>query len=518
MSIINSKSLRPRELRFKSEKLQIDYITLNISMKGEIVPEKIGRYLLVYGFNSTIQESEKDKARNFLSIEKNKHWVALVKSKYNPKEGIFWNGIAARFSGRNGRFFYDLIKQNKIKFERFPEQSLRLGRFDLNYSYDFDASDFSRRSNIENFFKNCRTKYLRLFPSHLVKISNTKKGLILRANDREGSSKFFRIYEKFKSLRFELEMKRKLIEPYQNSFFSYSFEEFEDELVNVFCNEFSNLCSFDSNYDSNYSSWLLKGLRKKLSIKKLENLNLCTSKAIVSPYNIELTEDRETSFNCLQLLSFIQRGDVGKDLSYIESLNIVIVKFALVDFLKFLGKNDKSTYQREKVGKFLNNLLDLRPLRIKVSDIKFQNFHFCSFVGLEKVKNRWLVELRVAANALSYIYPYTLPEILLIYNKKSELTIKAQFIESFNTENYLKEFEVEKPYKNISLSYDEIKNRKKMIVKIFKDLKTEKIIDNRITIHFKDMSKDKVVIEVKELTHNLLGKLSKISFKERWSL
>ena len=52
-----------------------------------------------------------------------------------------------------------------------------------------------------------------------------------------------------------------------------------------------------------------------------------------------------------------------------------------------------------------------------------------------------------------------------------------------------------------------------MIVKIFKDLKTEKIIDNRITIHFKAMSKDKVVVEVKELTYNLLGKLSKISFK-----
>ena len=138
-------------------------------------------------------------------------------------------------------------------------------------------------------------------------------------------------------------------------------------------------------------------------------------------------------------------------------------------------------------------------------------------MGLEKIKNRWLVELRVASNALSYIYPYTLPEILLIYSKKSELTIKAQFIESLNTENYLKEFEVEKTYKNISLSYNEIKNRKKMIVKIFKDLKTEKIIDNRITIHFKAMSKDKVVVEVKELTYNLLGKLSKISFKEKWS-
>ena len=170
---------------------------------------------------------------------------------------------------------------------------------------------------------------------------------------------------------------------------------------------------------------VIERLKKKFINKKLEKLGRCTYKAIVSPYNLELTEDRETSFNCLQLLSFIQRGNVGKDLSYIESLNIVIVKFALVDFLKFLGKNEKSTYQRDKVGKFLNNLLDLKPLRIKVSDIKIENFHFCSFVGLEKIKNRWLVELRVVANALSYISPYTLPEILLIYSKKSELTIKA---------------------------------------------------------------------------------------------
>jgi ribosomal protein S8 len=109
-----------------------------------------------------------------------------------------------------------------------------------------------------------------------------------------------------------------------------------------------------------------------------------------------------------------------------------------------------------------------------------------------------------------------LPEIILIYNKKSELAIKAQFIESLNTENYLKEFEVEKTYKDISLSYNEIKNRKEIIIKIFKDLKTEKIIDNRITICFKDIAKGKAVIEVKELTNNLLGKLSKISFTERW--
>jgi hypothetical protein len=124
---------------------------------------------------------------------------------------------------------------------------------------------------------------------------------------------------------------------------------------------------------------VIERLKKKFINKKLEKLNLCTSNLSFSPY--KLTEDRETSFNCLQLLSFLFKGNVGKDLS-IESLNIVIVKFALVDFLKFLGKKK---YQRDKVGKFLNNLLDLKPLRIKVSDIKFENFHFL-FVGLKKLK------------------------------------------------------------------------------------------------------------------------------------
>lgn len=110
------------------------------------------------------------------------------------------------------------------------------------------------------------------------------------------------------------------------------------------------------------------------------------------------------------------------------------------------------------MGHFFNNLLDLTLLRIKISDVKFENFHFGLFLELEKVKNTLFVELRVAPNTLSYIYFYTLLEILLIYNKKSELTIKVHFIESFNTVNYLKKFEVNKIYKNISLSYNDVKN------------------------------------------------------------
>lgn len=70
---------------------------------------------------------------------------------------------------------------------------------------------------------------------------------------------------------------------------TYKSSSLNCRIITVFCNEFSNLYSFDSNYDSNYSSWLLKGLRKKLSMKKFENLNLCTSMELFS-YNVAVEE------------------------------------------------------------------------------------------------------------------------------------------------------------------------------------------------------------------------------------
>lgn len=100
------------------------------------------------------------------------------------------------------------------------------------------------------------------------------------------------------------------------------------------------------------------------------------------------------------------------------------------------------------------------------------------------------------------IYPYILPEILLTYTKKSELKIKAQFIESFNTNSYVKEFEIDKTYRHLSLSNREIKNRQ------FKDLKTNKIINNKISMSFKDISKKEVWVELDRFSKNILGKIS----------
>lgn len=58
---------------------------------------------------------------------------------------------------------------------------------------------------------------------------------------------------------------------------------------------------------------------------------------------------------------------------------------------------------------FFLNLLELESLKIKINDNKFVAF------------------IRVAANILSSIYPYTLSDTLLIYKKKSELEINSLY-------------------------------------------------------------------------------------------
>jgi len=92
------------------------------------------------------------------------------------------------------------------------------------------------------------------------------------------------------------------------------------------------------------------------------------SKAIVSPYNLSFSKDLESSFNCLQLVSFLQRVDLQKDLSFANSVNIAIVEFAITDFLRFTGKNPRTTYHREKAMSFFKNLSKLEPLKRKIND------------------------------------------------------------------------------------------------------------------------------------------------------
>jgi len=121
----------------------------------------------------------------------------------------------------------------------------------------------------------------------------------------------------------------------------------------------------------------------------------------------------------------------------------------------------------------------------------------------------------VAANILSSIYPYTLSDTLLIYKKKSELEINSQFIESFNTKNSWKEFEIDKTYKNLSLSNLAIERKQSIIINKLNGLKNENRIESKICISSRGKDKSLIeTVEIKNLTPKRLKNASKIFFKE----
>ena len=97
-------------------------------------------------------------------------------------------------------------------------------------------------------------------------------------------------------------------------------------------------------------------------------------------------------------------------------------------------------------------------------------------------------------------------EYIEIKFQKLKSSTKPQYYKYLSISGLLKKC----PFFDISLSYSEIKNRRMTIIKIFQNLKTEKIINNKIFIHFKDISKKMIYIEVKDLTYYLLVKISKI--------
>ena len=72
LDIKNSKDLHCKVLSFKSEKLEVDYITFNISIKGHVDLKKIREFLFGYGFNSKLLEQENTEGGKLFFSNKNK--------------------------------------------------------------------------------------------------------------------------------------------------------------------------------------------------------------------------------------------------------------------------------------------------------------------------------------------------------------------------------------------------------------------------------------------------------------
>lgn len=500
--------MKGNKLSFESENLVVDYISFNISGLSDAEP--IANYLFNFGFNSILKSNEKTKGDILISDNKNCYSVTFVKSKYDPVSKSYWQGIIVRFSGTNGHYFYELIQKRLIDWNVFDLSSTRLGRLDLNFLRD--VSDAESREELglfmDNSCKKVKTKCQKTYAEYFVR----KKGLLLEIGSR-GSNHRLRVYEKKKSLEFELEIKKVTIQYYQRFLFSENLEEFEDKLVKHYYKQLKKWLGLDSFY----IDWLLVGLRKIDSLESDERSllekpeNRLNHNHLVSSYLYENTLNslvqKEQFFQLLQFFSFLRTLDYSRQ--FLDDQVYCIVEFALMDFISFTWNNPRSSYQRNKALNFFASLQDIKPLIQKFSDNGFRRSVMFPYLKLTKKNRRWNVKMAIGEELYFYAYPFSFPVDFLVWKNKYDLLMKLQLIESFSTVSLEKKFPLKNFLNQFSISNKERTKIKKQLIELFSKLKDSELIEDRICL---DNDSD---INIKNCTLLMLSKNKYIYFLEK---
>ena len=299
------------KLNFESENLVVDWISFKFQNLETDVETKITDYFFNFHFNS-YQESgklAKPVRQSIRTSSSNKFELLFV------KEGPYWSGATLRFSGSNSAAFYSMAQKNLIDWSLFS--SATLSRFDIFYSRKNKISD---RVSVTNFLDNSYKK-LKQTNKNII-LEKNSKGLILKIGSRR-SNNYSRIYQGKNFLKFEQEMKGKLI---QNSHFllvSNSLEKFEAKLASHFLLYFGKLLPLEYPY----LDWLvlkLRPIRKQLIPAFNLNSDYISSKIMVST---------QTFVMLLQFFNYVQ--DLDFKTEYLGGIPYRQVVFKLQDFLKY---------------------------------------------------------------------------------------------------------------------------------------------------------------------------------------
>jgi hypothetical protein len=191
-----------------------------------------------------------------------------------------------------------------------------------------------------------------------VSFEKNSKGLILKIGSRR-SNNYSRIYEANNSLKFEHEMKGKVLHQYHLLLVENRLEEFEQKFSSHFIISFGKLLVL--NYS--YLDWLvikLRPIRKQTTLQYGLNSHYIQS---------DIVADSRNFVTLIQFLNYVRNLDF--ETKYIDQIPYRVVVFRLQDFLEVQNKSNNQ-YQLVKVKKFLKEL-QTGILLTSFSDTHFQS-------------------------------------------------------------------------------------------------------------------------------------------------
>lgn len=216
---------------FQTELLHVDYMTFNIKKVEDFQISGLARYFQSLGFNCYQKNRETNKSRtevNNRNNSQNKYELTFI------LKIPYWNGIQVHFAGVNSKHFYELIKKKRIQWQQFD---IILSRIDLYYDR---RKQFTDKTDSQEFINSSFLEFQNYHSLKNLQVEKNKKGLIFKIGSRK-SQKYYRLYPKDNSLRFEFEMKGNFIQDLQSLLLKQSFEKFEQMLAYQFFKHFFEL-------------------------------------------------------------------------------------------------------------------------------------------------------------------------------------------------------------------------------------------------------------------------------------
>lgn len=124
------------------------------------------------------------------------------------------------------------------------------------------------------------------------------------------------------------------------------------------------------------------GLRKILSTQKSETILNALISSYIRKDALDSFTQKVQFFKLIQFLSFLKTLKYDRQL--IDAQAYCVVEFALMDFIKFINCDPKSSYQRNKVLDFFISLQNIKPLIQKFSNEEFRRSVMFPYLNLRK--------------------------------------------------------------------------------------------------------------------------------------
>jgi hypothetical protein len=316
---------------------------------------------------------------------------------------------------------------------------------------------------------------------------------MLKVN-RRNNSRHYRVYQKDKTVRFELELKHRQTRLVQDYLFQNQLDVFEHYLVIQYFQYSDQVLRSDYSY----TDWVVDFQRRHHQL-----VNLTSRSLVISYLDNQLirNQEEERLFHLLQFLSFVKSLELnplkGCKKVRIKKQFYYELKFPLIKFVKFTGLQLSNKSKRKKLIVYFYQLQKLDPIVKVFSNMAFRSSVCFPYVDCANPSGKsWTIEVLAAEELFCFPYPFGLPKSFLRSGSKNDLRLKVRLMKSLAVSDQKKRLNLEEFFNAINVRNDPLIQIKKNLIQLLSELVDNKIIKNEVEIILKTGKKKSHLIKI----------------------